>query len=836
MTADLRNGTGGGRHGRPGPRPRIVPWLLLGLGLTLEMPVALADNLITNGDFESGDTGFSSQYLNYCDRDIGGGCYKVTLYPAEWHAAFDFCRDHTYGETVDYTKGYMLVANGAPTATYVWQQSVPVSTNTNYLFTAYARTVYPNDQYPANLRIQMDTASGCGASNSFEDIGSINAPLGSSVGGPSCDTWTSNYAATSIASGGSTSICIRILNDNTAEAGNDFALDDISLEPDTRVTETVDDTGTTSGTDPVTINVLNNDHPGYVQVGETKTFEILDTNTLDLNPKVGGVDSNLVIPGVGTFAVVSGQFGDYDKAVQFTPVSGFTGKATATYRISTQSGIPSTVATITVTVGTSFCGDGVPYPTTSQWQMLSLPCLPTGTSVVGIFGDDTPSALTTADYYVSGTGWAIFDRPNGAAYEPVGSADPLSTGTGYWFKSHEAPTDNKLQITGTTTPVTVTAANGCASANGCAAVTVSANATANRYYLVGNPFPYAVDWAQVRVRVGGENGTVYTPSAANTANLLSNQIWVWNATNTGYDTYNDSTLGMIGNLAYFKSFWVQAGSDADGQRIELLIPAAVTTHSSLAAPSTTPRLASAAQPWYLAWLDWLIAPAAADDDLSLGLEPEQRPARGWSQRPALMPGAAVVDPIIDLLTTQGIWSQGLSPEEAERAAHAQALATGSEWFVRLTVEEPATGYRDANNVFGQLLTAKNSYDPADLIELPPYAAPWLTLVFPHGDWGDRAGDYTSDYRSAQRLDRRGRPMAGLPAGDWTFEVRADRVGTPVILRWAGDAAILKQSQLIDRTTGRVINPTARAYANGYPVTLTNGKRTFIWRFLGRTKP
>jgi hypothetical protein len=194
--------------------------------------------------------------------------------------------------------------------------------------------------------------------------------------------------------------------------------------------------------------------------------------------------------------------------------------------------------------------------------------------------------------------------------------------------------------------------------------------------------------------------------------------------------------------------------------------------------------------------------------------------------------AAVTDPTIDLLTAQGMVAQGLDPTQAERAAHATALAEGREWYLRLNVDEPATGYRDHNSVLGQLLGARNGRDPRDLAELPPFGTPYLTLVFPHAEWGASAGDYASDFRSAQRLSG-GNPVPGLPAADWAFEIRTDRPGTPVVLTWEGPPEILQRSRLIDRTSGRTLFPTAKVNAQGYRVTLTTGKGAFTWRYLGQ---
>lgn len=510
------------------------------------------------------------------------------------------------------------------------------------------------------------------------------------------------------------------------------------------------------------------------------------------------------------------------------------------------------------------CGVGLDY-TVQQWLMLALPCMPSGNTVAGTFGSGTLADLTTGGYGVSGSGWALFKRTvttTPSKYEMLAAGDALATGAGYWFKSHEAPADDILQIDGTATPVTVSQADGCASANGCVAVPVSTVSNSNRYNLVGNPFPYLVDWARVRVRV--KNGAtligVYTPSqaageatgeaAAGNASppVMSKQIWIWNGGT--YDTWSDQALPVIGHLKYFQSFWVNVLPGAFGRTVELLIPAeeldvlpdtpefgsrAMPPVPALE-PARAPMRAAPRQPWYFAWLDALIPSAAAaevDADLAPGRGPEERPARGWARRPAQEPASTASDPTIDLLTVEGIFNRGLDPQEAERAAHAQAENEGREWSLRLGVDEPATGLKDHHNFLGQRLTALAGHDSADLIELPPYASPYLTLAFPHPEWGARAGDYATDFRPAQAPNRGGKVRGGLPAADWNFTIRADRPGADVVLRWKGPPEILARSRLIDRATGRTLNPNAASYADGYAVTLTNGSRNFTWRFLGQ---
>lgn len=425
------------------------------------------------------------------------------------------------------------------------------------------------------------------------------------------------------------------------------------------------------------------------------------------------------------------------------------------------------------------CGEGIPY-TTGAWQMLALPCvtLANPATPASVFGGSPTLANLDADDYNVSNGWAIYRREvstTPSSYVKLDKNNPLTAGSGYWLKSLSAAANGKLTAAGTR-PIApdTTAAQGCLTGNVCKAVTVTTVNGQNRYNLVGNPFAYPVDWSKVRIRINGSS-TTYTPSqAANLATgddaagnvnppVLSKQIWIWNG--ASYDTYDDTA--QPGNLRYFQSFWVNVLPAADGQTIELLIPKLPSTISRANPAGSAPAL-----PWYLAWLD-LIAP----------------PARA-----------------ADFATTQ---------------AKAPAVVN---WQVRLKLDNHATGWHDHTNLLGQWQAAEPGYDARDLTEMAPFATPYLTLVFPHPEWGPKAGDYATDFR----------PALGKRLQDWTFEVRADPVGGVVFLSWEGDAKILKRSRLIDVQTGKTIQPAAGKWAKkGYPITLKSPVQRYVWRYLGK---
>jgi len=192
---------------------------------TAEVP---GNNIIPNGDFSNGNTGFTSGYT-FANPNITEGQYFVGTNPQAWNGAMSNCHDHTTGS------GNMLLVNGSPTANVkVWSTTVTVSPNTNYAFSTWIQALWPPN--PAQLRFSINGT----------DIGNqITASL------PTC-TWSQFY--TTWNSGNATTATISIVNKNTQIQGNDFALDDISFAPilikrdsvivtvDTPLVKTINDT------------------------------------------------------------------------------------------------------------------------------------------------------------------------------------------------------------------------------------------------------------------------------------------------------------------------------------------------------------------------------------------------------------------------------------------------------------------------------------------------------------------------------------------------------------------------------------------------------------------
>jgi gliding motility-associated-like protein len=162
-------------------------------------------NLVVNGDFSAGNTGFTSEYT-YTTNGFPAGMYGVGPNPAVWLPNAPACIDHTSGN------GNMLMINGAQQADVnVWTQTVTVAPNTDYAFSAWLENITTVN--PAILQFSING----------HPLGSLlTANINSCI-------WDQYYTVWN--SGSSTTAVISIVNQNTILSGNDFALDDISFSP-----------------------------------------------------------------------------------------------------------------------------------------------------------------------------------------------------------------------------------------------------------------------------------------------------------------------------------------------------------------------------------------------------------------------------------------------------------------------------------------------------------------------------------------------------------------------------------------------------------------------------
>ncbi len=170
----------------------------------LAFSAALSDqasaNLIVNGDFESGNTGFTSDYAYSAGNIVAAGVYDIVSDPSSVHGAATSYGDHTSGS------GLMMAVNGSTTAGDItWSQTVSVLPGATYDFATYISSWTSGS--PAALIFAINGTT----------IGALGAPSTTGVWDLEFATWLSD----------TTSATISIRNANTAFGGNDFALDDI---------------------------------------------------------------------------------------------------------------------------------------------------------------------------------------------------------------------------------------------------------------------------------------------------------------------------------------------------------------------------------------------------------------------------------------------------------------------------------------------------------------------------------------------------------------------------------------------------------------------------------
>lgn len=174
-------------------------------------------NMVTNGDFESGNIGFTSDY-NLAAQIANGlqpeGAYDVIVSPQSRHGSFEPCADHTSGI------GKQMVVNGSPIPdAEIWTQTVNVVPGTDYQFTYWVQSVYNSN--PSRMQLWVNDNP-------------IGLPY---IAIPETCQWKQfNYNWNS---GLSTTAKLSLTNQNIIKDGNDFALDDIVFKQVCNTTSSV---------------------------------------------------------------------------------------------------------------------------------------------------------------------------------------------------------------------------------------------------------------------------------------------------------------------------------------------------------------------------------------------------------------------------------------------------------------------------------------------------------------------------------------------------------------------------------------------------------------------
>ena len=170
-------------------------------------------NLVVNGDFTAGNTGFTTNYIvEAYGTTSTPGDYAVNTNPNLYDASWPVMGDHTTGT------GNMLIVDGAYSSSEdFWCETMPVVPNTNYIFTVWTALFHvpqPTIQITIN-GVNISTFTTSATAGTWQQYQII---------------WNSSTAT-------SASICMSDLN--TTAFGNDFAIDDISFQAGCTVKDSI---------------------------------------------------------------------------------------------------------------------------------------------------------------------------------------------------------------------------------------------------------------------------------------------------------------------------------------------------------------------------------------------------------------------------------------------------------------------------------------------------------------------------------------------------------------------------------------------------------------------
>lgn len=174
-------------------------------------------NLVQNGDFEAGDTGFTSDYGTGIGGPVGllsaPGQYTISGKPEDVNTNYSACQPRGGFQ--------MMVVNGSTErGANVWCQTIAVQPNTGYRFSAWLTALF-DDPELANIRLTINgTAAGAALTVS-----------------PTLCEW--NELTASWESTTETSVELCLTDTNMELIGNDFAIEDIFFGPVCKQTDEV---------------------------------------------------------------------------------------------------------------------------------------------------------------------------------------------------------------------------------------------------------------------------------------------------------------------------------------------------------------------------------------------------------------------------------------------------------------------------------------------------------------------------------------------------------------------------------------------------------------------
>jgi hypothetical protein len=180
-------------------------------GCSATASIGVATELVANGTFNAGNTGFTTGYTFVADGPgnselVPEGNYSVASNANNLHNNF-------FGAGFDGSGNFMII-NGSPTITTIWSQNnIAVQPNTTYYFSAWGLTLVNGN----NAALQFSINGQQVGSIAYLPNGTTSAPY----------PWERFYGQWN--SGNNTSVDLSIVNLQLATGGNDFGLDNISF-------------------------------------------------------------------------------------------------------------------------------------------------------------------------------------------------------------------------------------------------------------------------------------------------------------------------------------------------------------------------------------------------------------------------------------------------------------------------------------------------------------------------------------------------------------------------------------------------------------------------------
>lgn len=163
-------------------------------------------DLVSNGFFEDGNVGFTSEHT-FLTSNSGAGQYTIGTDPKAFNGFFSSFGDKTSGS------GNMMIINGSTsTGTVAWEQTVGVTAGQTYEFSIWIANAFTSGNSLLDL---VANGVNIGAASTTSGVTGIWEQFSGS--------WTASATG---------NIAIQLIENSTAFGGNDYALDDISFTTD----------------------------------------------------------------------------------------------------------------------------------------------------------------------------------------------------------------------------------------------------------------------------------------------------------------------------------------------------------------------------------------------------------------------------------------------------------------------------------------------------------------------------------------------------------------------------------------------------------------------------